>query len=159
LTATIQKKGFRFKKIIDRIHFSLTDKTMCLASKDFKFCTCEAESTSDLTHFWKLHRFNKDKNLHIMGDIIMLDNYINPYYGPNEKTFLKRLNKNDAFDKEILLKEEDTLVLVLNNNSENSMTFCFKYTKGKWKKTFCDWLGLKSYFDIHEFGVIQNLVK
>jgi hypothetical protein len=133
---------------------------MCIASKDFKFCTCEEESTSDLPHFWKLHRFNKDKNLHIIGNIIMLDNYINPYYGPNEKTFLKRLNKNDAFDKDILFKEDDKLVIVLNNkNREKSMTFCFKYNKGKWKKTFCDWLGLESYFDVHEFGVIQNLVK
>jgi hypothetical protein len=94
-----------------------------------------------------------------MGSIRLIDHYLNPYYEPNEKTFLKRLNKNDAFDKDILFKEEDTLVLVLNNNSENSMTFCFKYTKGKWKKTFFSSMGLRSYFDIHEFGVIQNLVK
>ena len=132
---------------------------MCLASKDFKFCTCEEEFTDELPHYWELHRFNKDKNLHIVGSIRLIDHYLNPNYEPNEKTFLKRLNKNDAFDKDILFKEEDKLVIVLNNDSENPMYFCFKYTKGKWKKTFFSSMGLKSYFDIHEFGIIQNLVK
>jgi hypothetical protein len=132
---------------------------MCLASKKFKFCTCEEESTDELPHYWELHRFNKDKNLHIVGSIRIIDEYINPYYEPNEKTFLKRLNKNDAFDKDIPFKEDDKLVIVLNNDSENPMTFCFKYTKGKWKKSFFSGMGLRSYFDLHEFGIIRDLKK
>jgi hypothetical protein len=45
---------------------------MCVVSKNIKFCTCEEDSTSERTNYWVLHRFNKDKDLRIVGNTFSL---------------------------------------------------------------------------------------
>jgi hypothetical protein len=92
ISATIQKKDLNFKKVIDRIHFSVIPKTMCLVSKEIKFCTCEEESTSELPHYWKFYRFNKDKDLRIVGKVMMPKENLDPSFALNKNTIRNRLN-------------------------------------------------------------------
>ncbi len=134
---------------------------MCIASKDFKFCTCEEEYTDELPHYWKLYRFNKDKNLHIVGSIREPKDNLDPSFAHNRNTIRKRLNGENAFDKDMGFLENDVLVIVLNNNTEKVTTYLFEYKRGFWAE--CEygygWMWLKSRFDFFGFGVIKNLIK
>jgi hypothetical protein len=74
---------------------------MCKISKDLKFCTCEEGSTSELPHFWKFYRLNKDKDLRIVGKIMEPKDYLNPSFALYRNTIRKRLNNENAFDKDL----------------------------------------------------------
>ena len=132
---------------------------MCLVSNDVKFCTCVEGSFYDLPHYWVLHRFNPNKALNIMGKFMMPKDHLLPNFEKNKRTIKKRLHSQDAFDMEITFKEMDELEIVLNNNEDNRMTFCFIYEKGKWVETYYSYMGLESSYDIKGFGNIRNLTK
>ena len=108
---------------------------MCIVSDKIKFCTCgegafEEDAYEDLPHYWLLHRFNKQKDLMIMGMPVMPLDFLQPNYLLNAQTLGERLNENDAFDKIIAFKPKDQLEIVINNLSDNAadrMTFCFIY--------------------------------
>ncbi len=130
---------------------------MCLVSKDIKFCTCEEKSTAERPNYWVLHRFNKDKDLRIVGSILMSTAHLDPNYKPNKKAIRNRLNKQDAFDKEIPFVENDVLKIVLNNDDyENRKYFCYEYKSGIWIDAEHDSLSLKSRFDVYGFGKVLN---
>ena len=157
----ILKKDSTFKKVIERIHPLFNPKnhlnTMCVVSKNIKFCTCEEDSTSERTNYWVLHRFNKDKDLRIVGNIVMSTKDLDPNYKPNKKTIRNRLNKQDAFDKEIPFVENDVLKVVLNSDDyENRKDFCFEYKSGIWIDAEYDSLSLKSRFNVYGFGKVLN---
>jgi hypothetical protein len=73
---TIQKKDLGFKKVIGKIHFSISHKPMCLVSKDIKFCTCEVVDYEELPHYRVLHRYNRHKEIQILGSLVMLEDYL-----------------------------------------------------------------------------------
>lgn len=132
---------------------------MCLVSNDVKFCTCVEGSFYDLPHYWVLHRFNENKKVNIMGKFMMPKDQLFPNFDKNKRIIKKRLHSQDAFDKEMTFKEMDELVIVLNNNEENQMTFCFKYENNKWRETYYSSMGLESCYDIKGFGNIRNMTK
>jgi hypothetical protein len=106
-----------------------------------------------------LHRFNEDKDLMIMGKVMMPSDHLLPNFDKNKRTIKKRLKSHDAFDKEMTFQQDDELEIVLNNDEENTMTFCFKYEKGNWIETYYSYMGLESRYDIQDFGFIRNLIK
>ena len=160
-TKNILKKDSTFKKVIERIHPHFNPKnhlnTMCVVSKNIKFCTCEEDSTSERTNYWVLHRFNKDKDLRIVGNIVMSTKDLDPNYKPNKKTIRNRLNKQDAFDKEIPFVENDVLEVVLNSDDyENRKDFCYEYKRGIWIDCDYGWMWLESRFDVYGFGKVKS---
>ena len=133
---------------------------MCIVSNDIKFCTCEEDSTSERPNYWVLHRFNKDKDLRIVGNIVMSSKDLDPNYKPNKKTIRNRLNKQDAFDKEIPFVENDVLKVVLNSNDfKKREDFCYEYNKGTWIDSDHDWMWLESRFDVYGYGKVESEVK
>ena len=133
---------------------------MCLASKDFKFCTCEVDDYEELPHYWVLHRYNRYKEIQILGSLVMSEDYLLPNFELNKNTFHERLNTHDAFDKEMAFKNNDRLEIVLNNKKESQrMTFCFKLKRGNWEETAYDYFKLASNFDEEAFGAFSQLKK
>jgi hypothetical protein len=133
---------------------------MCLVSSEVKFCSCEVDDYNELPHYWVLHRFHRDKDIQVLGSIVMREDFLNPHYNLNEKTFTTRLNTSDAFDKEIAFKENDRLEIVLNNKEGGDlMTFCFRYKKKKWVVIPYDTFKLMSRFDELDFGKFSQLEK
>ncbi len=135
---------------------------MCIVSDNIKFCTCEVGSYDELPHYWLLYRFNKNKELYIMGSTEMPADFLQPKYNQNIETLNKRLNEPDAFDKEIKFKANDRIEIVLNNLEENEsdrMTFCFSYKMGKWTEIPYDTFELMNMFDELEFGDFKELEK
>ena len=130
---------------------------MCIVSKNIKFCTCEEGSTSERSNYWVLHRFNKDKDLRIVGNIVMSTKDLDPIYKPNKKTIRNRLNKQDAFDKEIPFVENDVLEVVLNSDDyESRKDFCYEYKRGVWIDSEYDWMWLESRFDVYGYGKVET---
>ena len=130
---------------------------MCLVSKEIKFCTCKEDSTSeDRPNYWVLHRFNKDKDLRIMGSIVRTNKDLDPNYKPNKKTIRNRLNKQDAFDKEIPFMENDVLKVVLNSNDyEHRKDFCYEYKNGTWIDSEYSSMCLRSRYDVYGYGKVD----
>ena len=87
---------------------------MCIVSDKIKFCTCVDGSYEDLPHYWLLHRFNKLKDLEIMGMPVMPLDFLQPNYLLNAQTLGERLNENDAFDKIIEFKPSSFAVFNLS---------------------------------------------
>ena len=133
---------------------------MCLVSAKIKFCTCgegsfEEDAYEDLPHYWLLHRFNKQKDLEIMGMPVMPLDFLQPNYLLNTQTLGERLNENDAFDKIIEFKPEDQLEIVINNLSDDEaerMTFCFIFQKGSWINKEYDTFEVMSHYDVSAFS-------
>jgi hypothetical protein len=129
---------------------------MCLVSDKVKFCTCK--SINRLKHYWIIYRFNKNKNELILGQPIFPSDLISPFYETNQATFLKRLNELDAFDTPIKFKTKDLIEIVLNSNDyENSLTYAYKYSKGKWEITEHYCYDLLSRYDEQERGKFKKI--
>jgi len=133
---------------------------MCIVSAKIKFCTCvdgafEEDAYEDLPHYWLLHRFNKQKDLEIMGMPVMPLDFMQPNYLLNAQTLGERLNESDAFDKIIEFKPKDQLEIVINNLSEyeeERMTFCFIFQNGSWINKEYDTFEVMSHYDELAFG-------
>ena len=133
---------------------------MCIVSDKIKFCTCvegafEEDAYEELPHYWLLHRFNKQKDLIIMGMSVMPLDYLKPNYLLNAQTLGDRLNEKDAFDKIIEFKPKDQLEIVINNLSDDEldrMSFCFIFKKGRWIEKEYDTFEIMSHYDGLAFG-------
>ena len=138
---------------------------MCIVSAKIKFCTCgegafEEDAYEDLPHYWLLHRFNKHKDLEIMGMPVMPLDFMQPNYLLNAQTLGERLNESDAFDKIIEFKPKDQLEIVINNLSDDEaerMTFCFIFKKGSWINKEYDTFEVMSHYDELAFGDFDQL--
>ena len=108
---------------------------MCKVTYKIKFCTCLDDNIDieEKNHYWVLHRYNKDKNMDVMGETIFPDN-LHPMFIINKALLIDTLNKPEAFDKNIELEKGDRLEVVLcNNSNEDSLYYNFKYTGKIWK--------------------------
>jgi hypothetical protein len=132
---------------------------MCKVSNKIKFCTCVDDNIDieELNHYWVLHRYNKDKNMNVMGEPIFPDN-LHPMFIINEALLIYTLNKPDAFDKNIELKKGDRLEVALCNNSDNdSLYYNFKFTGKTWISIESDSFDLMSNFDELKSGKIKEI--
>jgi hypothetical protein len=93
---------------------------MCEVSDKIKFCTCVDDNIDieELNHYWGLHRYNKDKNLIVMGSPVLPDQ-LNPKFEINAEIVVNTLNTPEAFDKNIELKRGDRLEVALCTNSKD----------------------------------------
>lgn len=130
---------------------------MYIVSKDIKFYTCEEESTSERPNYWVLHRFNKDKDLRIMGSVERPETDLKPNFISNKKTILNRLKKPYAFDKDISFVEGGVLSVVLNSSDwKNREDFCYEYKRGTWINSENDSMWLESRFDVYGYGKVET---
>ena len=132
---------------------------MCKVSNKIKFCTCVDDNIDieELNHYWVLHRYNKDKNMNVMGEPIFPDN-LHPMFIINKALLIDTLNKPEAFDKNIGLKKGDRLEVVLCNNSDNdSLYYNFKFTGKTWMPIESDSFDLMSNFDELKGGEIKEI--
>lgn len=131
---------------------------MCINLDKIKICTCKASSIEKLQNYWVLYRRNKDKNIMMVGELMLPSfEWFNPdKYLENFATLEKRVNEDDVFDVPIVFKAKDVLKLIFNNNDNNSKrsTYNFKYFKKQWIKTEIDVFDLMGRFDKVNFGKI-----
>lgn len=133
---------------------------MCKVSGKIKFCTCVDENVDieELNHYWVLHRYNKNKDLIVVG-MPTLPQMFNPMFDINEELMLNTLNSADAFDKNLDLKSGDRLEVVLCNHgrlNEETLYFNFKYTGTQWKPIEADAFELMTGFDQMGQGEIKE---
>lgn len=136
---------------------------MCKVSDKIKFCTCldDTIDIEELNHYWVLHRYNKDKNLSVMG-MPVFPNDLNPLFEINAEIVLHNLNTPEAFDKEIELKRGDRLEAVVCSNTagnDDRFYYNFKYTGKIWKSIAVDYFDIMSRFDELNMGEIQEISK
>lgn len=132
---------------------------MCIISDKIKLCTCKASSTNRLQNYWVLHRRNKDKNIMIVGEVMLPSfEWFHPKeYKKNYATLANRVNEGDVFDVPMVFKAKDVLELVFNNNHEiERATYGFKYYKKQWIKNEICPLYLMGHFDEVQFGKIKK---
>ncbi len=134
---------------------------MCAISNKIKLCTCKANSTERLQHYWILYRRNKDNN----NDIIIVGEAMLPsfeWFHPDryKEYYVKlayRVNEVDVFDVPIVFKAKDVLKLVFNNIDDSKRaTYGFKYFKKQWVKIEIDIFDLMGRFDEIQFGKINK---
>ena len=115
---------------------------MCIISEKIKFCTCvdEVLNLTQLNNYWILYRYNSESAIEKGFDQMEVGKFIEPasdsIFKINEDTILKRIYESDAFDFPLKFKNKDTLVIHLNNNSENGLekiSYQFRYERKKWE--------------------------
>ena len=130
---------------------------MCKITTKIKFCTCKARSTEKLQQYWCLHRFNKEKNEMIVGEIILPNYLLDINYEVNKVVTEKRLNEVDAFDMNLSFKPRDVLEIVCNNlNEAERLVYWFKYKGKGWQLYEADYFSIMSRYDEISFGKITS---
>lgn len=106
---------------------------MCKISNEIKLCSCNTD-IDQLKHYWVLHRFNKDKDLLLVGET-MLPSFFDPKLEKyNRKTLLQMLNNNMAFDKPVSIHHKDRLEVSFKfSELNNRVAYGFEFNNGKWK--------------------------
>ena len=106
---------------------------MCTITNKIKLCSCSANSTERLQHYWVLYRRNKDNDIDMMivGEA-MLPSYewFHPeQYEENYAILANRVNDSDVFDVPMVFKAKDVLELVFHNNDDYSKraSYSFKF--------------------------------
>lgn len=134
---------------------------MCIISDKIKLCTCIDENIDieSLNHYWVLHRYNKNKNLNILGEV-MFPNHLHPRFEINVEILLSSLNTPEAFDKNLDVKNGDRLEVILCNNSNETVQtlyFNFEYTADVWKPFESDSFELMNNYDVTNSGEIKEM--
>ena len=129
---------------------------MCEVSNKLKLCTCKTTSAEKLKHYWIFHRYDKEKNNHILGICIMpymLDEKVEI---KNKASLLIRLNEADAFDVDLAPKNRDRLQLTFTcpGTDNEQVTYGYSYKKGKWLEEEYDPLEWRWNHYEEEFGKI-----
>lgn len=130
---------------------------MCKITSQVKFCTCKATSTEKLHNYWALYRRNKDKNIMIIGEVMLTYKLLNSNYELDYALLETRLNEADAFDVPLQSKAHDVLKIVLKNNEYyKRQEFTFTYYKSKWIRKEADDFYLMGHYDEVQFGKLRN---
>lgn len=130
---------------------------MCIISNKIQFCTCASSAVNQLKHYWIWYRFNKLKNVMILGEIILPMDFIEVNYKKNQVTLLDRLNQQEAFDQPLDFKSKDILEIGINNNAKDKegVYYTFEFKKGTWQIMDYDPFYLANNFDEKKFGKIK----
>lgn len=130
---------------------------MCKITSKIKFCNCKATSSDNLQNYWCLHRFNKDKNEMIVGEIVFPFDLITNDYEKNKSVLLKRLAEIDAFDVPLIFKNKDVLEIVFNNKDYyKRIVYGFLLKNKTWKIHEIDKFYLIGHYDVKYFGKIKK---
>ncbi len=135
---------------------------MCTITNKIKLCSCKANSTEKLQHYWVLYRRNKNNYIDrtIVGEAMLpsFDIFHPEQYESNYTILEKRVNEFDVFDVPMVFKAKDVLELVFNNNDDSSKraTYGFKYFKKQWIKSEVDPFDLMGRFEEVQFGKIKK---
>ncbi|MBC5837805.1 hypothetical protein [Flavobacterium muglaense] len=134
---------------------------MCLISDKIQFCSCAATSVNQLKHYWVWYRFNKEKNLMVMGEVMLPNFILNPDFAKNKEILKIRLNQKDAFDTVLDFKSKDLLKIVIDHAIPHTdkTTYLFEYKKDNWHSKKYDTFYIASHYDEKEFGKIKNTLR
>jgi hypothetical protein len=135
---------------------------MCTITNKIKLCSCKANSTEKLQHYWALYRKNKDNDfdMFIVGEAMLpsFDFFHPEQYEKNYATLANRVNEGDVFDVPMVFKAKDVLELVFYNKDDSGKraTYGFKYIKKQWIKSAIDPFDLMGRFEEVQFGKIKK---
>lgn len=134
---------------------------MCLISDKIQFCTCLASAVNQLKHYWVWYRFNKEKKLMIVGEVMLPNFILNPDFAKNKEILKIQLNQKDAFDTVLDFKTKDLLEIVIDHAIPHTdkTSYLFEYKKDNWQSREYDPFYIASYFDEKEFGKIKAPLK
>ena len=132
---------------------------MCNISNKIKFCSCLASTPDKLRHYWIVHRFNKNLDEFHIGQPQFPDELFVTDYDLNKEILLNRLNESDAFDFKIHFNAKDKLEISINHAQDDSQkaTYCFKFSKGKWRHAEYDVFELMNHYDELKFGKLKQI--
>jgi len=108
---------------------------MCIVSDKIKFCTCVADDVEldELNHYWVLHRYNKNKDIMVLGLALPPIEFFGQSYYADQEKILNRLNSGEAFDQDFSFKAEDRLEVVFNAQKEDErLPFQFEFDGEEW---------------------------
>ena len=108
---------------------------MCQLSPKLQLCTC-ATNGSMPKNYWVLYRFNKQRNMMVIGEVL-IPAYIHPDTDAyNTQLLTQLLNDGNVFDVDISPKPKDGLLLsfsVANQpNTTERIDYGFQYQEAKW---------------------------
>jgi hypothetical protein len=95
-----------------------------------------------------------------IGESIMSYEMAQPAYEINADLLRQRLNENDTFDIPITFEEKDQLEIVFNHLAKDTserVTYCFRYSEGKWQSEVYEPFELMNHYDELTFGKFKDI--
>ena len=132
---------------------------MCKVSDKLLLCTCKGENVDSLKNYWVLYRRNKNKDMMIMGSLIMPyapEENIEKY---NEDTLLRLMNTPSTFDVDLNPTSGDRIQLHFTINDEQFMDYGFEYKSSKWVLQAYNQFGWDEKYDESKHGKIVNALE
>ena len=132
---------------------------MCKVSDKLLLCTCKAENIDSLKNYWVFYRRNKNKNLFIVGSMIIpyaQEENIEKY---NEGTLLRLMNTPSTFDVDLKPKAGDRIQLHFTVNDEQFMNYGFEYKRSKWILHAYNQFEWDEKYDESKHGKIVNALQ
>jgi hypothetical protein len=130
---------------------------MCKVSDNLKLCTCTG-TVASLKHYWIFHRFDKEKNVVVIGEP-MLPAFISPEDDSfNREKLQLLLNEGNAFDTDIIAAEKDRLEIsfCIGPEMTDRISYGFEFRNGKWEPIEFDPLAWMGEYEEQEAGKIKN---
>ena len=132
---------------------------MCKVSDKLLLCSCKVENIDSLKNYWVLYRRNKNKDMMIMGSLIMPyapEENIEKY---NEDTLLRLMNTPSTFDVELNPNAGDRIQLHFTINDEQFMDYGFEYKSSKWVLQAYNPFEWDEKYDESKYGKIVNALE
>jgi hypothetical protein len=134
---------------------------MCEVSHKIKFCTCGTEEISSLKDYWIFYRFNRQKDIMVIGDVMM------PYMidaateKVNQEVIQERLNENGAFDVELKAGNNDLLLvsILAGPEQDNRLDYGYQFQNGRWIAYCFNPLEWEGRHDKKSFGKVCDALK
>jgi hypothetical protein len=95
-----------------------------------------------------------------MGEPIIPYEMAHPAYEINAELLRHRLNEVDAFDNPLKFEENDQLEIVFNHLKKvpsERVTYCFRYSEGKWQSEDYEPFELMNHYDELTFGKFKDI--
>lgn len=130
---------------------------MCTSSDNLKLCSCKAKSSHQLQNYWALFRRNKNKNIMLVGEVMINYVYSKAQYKEDYSILEYLINEDGVFDIPMTFKNKDLLLLVFNNHQDTKRsTYEFQSTKEQWKKSDKGEFYLDGFCDEIQFGKVKK---
>ncbi len=128
---------------------------MCVISEHIRLCTCNTEPLPEGTDYWVLHRYNPDKDMDVVGEIMLSLDALDPDFESNKQKLKTALNEFEVFDKPMKLYKNDFLELNFHP-PKGTLTYGFKCKNKKWVYEEFHPLELMNEYDEVESGVVEE---